>query len=96
MVDDPFKRDDCKIWWGVLDEARLVYEAVEDVRVRTGGPSFSVIVISFDEIWVGVVSVVSQAARRRHVWVNKERGERCGRSIFFVRMTVLFLCWQRR
>ena len=50
MVDDPFKRDDCKIWWGVLDEARLVYEAVEDIRVRTGGPSFSIIGISFEEI----------------------------------------------
>ena len=59
MVDDPFKRDDCIVWWGVLDKARLVYEAVEDVRVRTRSPSFSIIVISFKEIWVGVVSVVS-------------------------------------
>ena len=58
IVDDPFKRDDCKIWWGVLDKARLIYEVVEDVGVRTGGPSFSVIVISFEEIGVGVVSVV--------------------------------------
>ena len=43
---------------GVLDEARLIYKAVEDIKMRTGGPSFGVIVISFEEIWVGVVSVV--------------------------------------
>ena len=58
MVDDPFKRDNCIVWRGVLDKARLIYEAVEDVKVRTGGPSFGVIVISLEEIWVGVVSVV--------------------------------------
>ena len=50
MVDDPFKRDDCMVWWGVLNEARLVYEAVEDVGMRARSPSFSVIVISFEEI----------------------------------------------
>ena len=59
MVDDPFKRDDCVVWLRVLNKARLIYETVKDVKVRTRSPSFSIIAISFEEIRVGVVSVVS-------------------------------------